>query len=287
MYKLLKASFFRLKKNKVFWGVVIITIILAISFLVNSMKNEFKYKIDSILFNNIQIIGLFIAVFTSLFIGTEYAYGTIRNKIIAGHTRRSIYLTNWLVSVVAGILIEFIYLAVVAIIGIPLIGGIEIAVSDLLPILLEIIMVIIVFCSIFTAITLICSDMTLSTTICMLLFIMMFIVAGGLSTVITTKETIDTTYHDEDGTLYILESRPNPNYPNKMTRNICNFFYHVLPTGQMMEISGQINDLSGKTVDTNQNSKTSSVTTVMTYALGVILVVNGIGVFIFYKKELK
>lgn len=287
MYKLLKASFFRLKKNKVFWGIVIITIILAISFLVNSMKNEFKYKIDSILFNNIQIIGLFIAVFTSLFIGTEYAYGTIRNKIIAGHTRRSIYLTNWLVSVVAGILIEFIYLAVVAIIGIPLIGGIEIAVSNLLPILLEIIMVIIVFCSIFTAITLICSDITLSTTICMLLFIMMFIVAGSLSTVITTKETINTTYHDEDGTLYILESRPNPNYPNEMTRNICNFFYHVLPTGQMMEISGQINDLSGKTVDTNQNSENSSVTTVMTYALGVILVVNGIGVFIFYKKELK
>ena len=284
MYKLLKASFFRLKKNKVFWGIVIITIILAISFLVNSMKNEFKYKIDSILFNNIQIIGLFIAVFTSLFIGTEYAYGTIRNKIIAGHTRRSIYLTNWLVSVVAGILIEFIYLAVVAIIGIPLIGGIEIAVSDLIPILLEIIMVIIVFCSIFTAITLICSDITLSTTICMLLFIMMFIVAGSLSTVITSKETIDTTYHDENGTLYILESKPNPNYPNEMTRIICNFFYHVLPTGQMMEISGQINDLSGKTVDTNQNSENSSVTTVVTYALGVILVVNGIGIFIFNKK---
>ena len=52
------------------------------------------YDMDKMMLNYINIIGLFMAMFTSLFIGTEYDYGTIRNKIIVGHSRTSIYFSN-------------------------------------------------------------------------------------------------------------------------------------------------------------------------------------------------
>ncbi len=82
MNKLLKANFFRLKKDIIFWLFLFITlgticftlfryyIIIDNAILVNSI-NEF-----------IKIIGLFIAIFVSIFIGKEYSNGIIRNKVI-------------------------------------------------------------------------------------------------------------------------------------------------------------------------------------------------------------
>ena len=75
MYKLLKANFFRLVKNKIFWGIVIITILIASFILFNTILNqqgETKAGIDNILVMYIHFIGIFIAIFTSLFVGTEY-----------------------------------------------------------------------------------------------------------------------------------------------------------------------------------------------------------------------
>lgn len=195
MYKLLNANFFRLKKSKVFWGVIIITVILACIFLINSISN-IEY-IDNLLFSNINIIGLFIATFTSLFIGKEYAYGTIRNKIIVGHSRISIYLSNLIISILVSIFIEFIYILIIAVIGIPIVGGLEMSLSQAIYNLLEILLVIVGYCSIFNAITVLCADMTIATTVCMVLFIAMIIICGSLSYIVNIPENITGTFYDE------------------------------------------------------------------------------------------
>ena len=47
----------------------------------------------------------FAAVFSSLFLGTEYSNGTLRNKLMIGSGRTSIYLSNLICTVSGGLLI--------------------------------------------------------------------------------------------------------------------------------------------------------------------------------------
>ena len=107
----------------------------------------------------------------------KYSDGVIRNKIIAGHKRLNIYLTNFIISVVVGIIVEMIYLLIVASVGIPMFGGIQIPISEFLFVLLDSFMVIVFYAAIFTCISLICSNITTSTVLCLLLTLAMMVIA--------------------------------------------------------------------------------------------------------------
>ncbi len=82
MYKLLKANFFRLKKEIIFWMFIILTIGMAI-FTIYRFSNQWSpVAIDKLLNEYINYIGLFIAIFVTIFVGKEHSEGIIRNKII-------------------------------------------------------------------------------------------------------------------------------------------------------------------------------------------------------------
>lgn len=85
MSNLLNANFFKLKKEFSFWMLIMITIVIAIFTILRFNDNNGIFeivKIDRILNEYIVYIGLFIAIFVSIFVGKEYANGIIRNKII-------------------------------------------------------------------------------------------------------------------------------------------------------------------------------------------------------------
>lgn len=73
--------------------------------------------LDGCLFEGLPLMGLVSAIFTSLFIGSEYSDGTIRNKLVVGHSRMRIYLANLIVCSIASILISLAYTAGVFVIG--------------------------------------------------------------------------------------------------------------------------------------------------------------------------
>ena len=81
MIKLLKAGFFRLKKDSIFWLFVFLTIGIAGFTLFRYTSNE-EVQLDKIVNEFIMYIGLFIAIFVSIFVGKEHSEGIIRNKII-------------------------------------------------------------------------------------------------------------------------------------------------------------------------------------------------------------
>ena len=85
MSNLLNANFFKLKKEFSFWMLIMITIVIAIFTILRFNDNNGIFeivKIDRILNEYIVYIGLFIAIFVSIFVGKEYSNGIIRNKII-------------------------------------------------------------------------------------------------------------------------------------------------------------------------------------------------------------
>ena len=79
MYKLLKAGFFRLKKDIIFWLFIFITVVIAVFTL---FTHEKDIVLDTIIDNFIMYTGLIIGIFVSIFVGKEYSEGIIRNKII-------------------------------------------------------------------------------------------------------------------------------------------------------------------------------------------------------------
>ena len=83
MIKLLKAGFFRLKKETIFWLFVITSVISSIFFL-NLWNSQYDIvvELDKIINEYAIFIGFFIAIFVSVFVGKEHMHGIIRNKII-------------------------------------------------------------------------------------------------------------------------------------------------------------------------------------------------------------
>lgn len=76
MFKLLKAGLFRLRKSKVFWAILVLSVIAAgasIYFGINAEKHYFDAEegVDTTLIRNIIFISFFITVFISLFTGVE------------------------------------------------------------------------------------------------------------------------------------------------------------------------------------------------------------------------
>lgn len=281
MLKLLHANFYRLRKNKVFIGIIIITIIASFVILFNTYQgnitnekyNMQKMQIDRTYTIYINVISFLIAVFVSIFVGSDYDNGTIRNKIIVGHSRKNIYLSNLIVSIIVGLVLEIIYLTIISIIGIPLIGKIQMNIFDFLYIILDMILLIMVFSSIFNFISMICSNVTLSTVGSLLLILIMYVFCMSISGIAYSTKELKIQDFDENGNL-VTKYLEDENYPGDFKKNLCKTIINILPTGQAMELS-EVN------IDINE------IKIYPLYSLGVILIINILGIYMFNKKELK
>ncbi len=81
MYKLLKAGFFRLRKEIIFWLFIFMTIGITGYTLYRYSTNSGAI-LDAFVNEFVMYIGLFIAIFVSIYVGKEHSEGIIRNKII-------------------------------------------------------------------------------------------------------------------------------------------------------------------------------------------------------------
>ena len=286
MYKLLKANFFRLVKNKIFWGIVIITILIANFILFNTILNqqgETKEGIDKILVMYIHFIGIFIAMFTSLFVGTEYSDGALRNKIVIGHSRKNIYFANLITSIAVGICIEFIYMLVIMIVGIPTFGTLQMTTEKFLFIVLDIIFIIMAYASIFTCITLLCSDITVSTVTCIILVLVMLVVSMALSSTANATKYYENYSQNENGEIEVYQE-PNPDYPGDFKKNVAKTILYCIPTGQASQIASQVNKHPFQMVDYMSDNE---LKTAFLYSLGMIICITGLGIYCFKRKDLK
>ena len=71
MIRLLKAGLFRLKKEVLFWLFIFLTIGIAGYGLIKCSSVE-SVSFDNVVNEFIMYIGLFIAIFVSIFVGKEY-----------------------------------------------------------------------------------------------------------------------------------------------------------------------------------------------------------------------
>ncbi|MCI6559962.1 MAG: ABC transporter permease [Ruminococcus sp.] len=116
MNKLLNAGFHRLIKYKPYWLECIAAIAYGLYLMV---FNDYGYEVktDAIMYDAVPFIGIVSGIVISQFIGEEYSCGTMRNQIACGHTRREIYLSQIILSLISTVNVLNIYIITVLISG--------------------------------------------------------------------------------------------------------------------------------------------------------------------------
>lgn len=276
MRKLLSANFSRLWKDKFFWLCMGAMLIYSVVYMMNGCRqaaadlSEYNYSIDKYYFHFAVVIGAFCALFSSMFLGTEYSDGTIRNKIIVGHTRTSIYIANLITSFTATLLLMLVWL-IGALAAIPTLGVWEMGVPNLFAYLLIAVMFEAALAAIFTFVCMQTANKATTVVISILLFLGLIVFASMINNGLSQPEMTSGVQISANG-IDMSEPTPNPNYISGIQRTIYEFIVDFLPTGQGLQMS-QLK------IDHAVRMLVSSVVITVLTTLG--------GLFVFKRKDLK
>lgn len=135
MRKLFRAGFYRTENKKLILKELVIAVLLSAFIILNgyfqtNLTNAYIYKLVARFFGYAPLMGPFIAVFAAHLWGTDYEYGTLRNKLICGHTREEVYFSNLLLTICAGLSTALIWLIMNGTLGIPLLGTVSLKLSS-------------------------------------------------------------------------------------------------------------------------------------------------------------
>lgn len=274
MIKLLNAGFTRLRKSKLFWLLTIFSIGLALLMIYSGYSDMKKYgeitNIEQLMLNYSTMIGIVIAIFTSLFLGVEYSDGAIRNKISVGYKRENIYLSNLIITIITSLFSYILFIIVVCIGGLPLFGKITISMSTLLMLIGCIFVSIMAYSSIFTFIAMMISNKTITAIVTIMLAFGMMFYSLMIFDMLSQPEYIDALIV-KDGVQEIINTKNN-HYLEGEKRKVLQLSIDIIPTGQMFQIAGR----------TAPNLKVFPV-----YSLGIVVIFTGVGLALFKRKELK
>ena len=231
---------------------------------------------DSLLTITAPIVFFAVAVFVSLFVGSEYSEGTMRNKIIVGHSRVSVYLSLTLTAVVGGWILAAVWSAVYLVPSVILMES-ESSLIMYGMLYLTMFLLLAAVSAIFTFASILIGNRAVAAVVCLLLAIALmllgFIIRSWLDEPETYSPGMIVEIADESGTMQMGEPKPNPNYmpEGSPARKICEFLNDFMPGGQSIQIMGSLNEMAGFCV----------------YDLAWIFAVSTFGILIFRRKDLK
>lgn len=279
MNKLLSADLKRLWKNKVLWTGAVIMLLWAACMLAaawySAGRYDAFYTLDDFFFQCEPAIGGFCAVIISLFLGTDYSDGTIRNKLMAGHSRKAVYLSNMLVSTVAGIVMNGVWFFTVLIIGVPLFGWFHASINVVLLHLLLTLAMVAALSSVFALVGMLNHRKAGAAVTSMLAFVIIMLFATFCYSRLCEPQMRGgyTMITDADGepVMQEVEPEPNPYYIDGVVRTVFETIVDALPVGQGILLS---------------NWEVARPWQMLLYSLLIVAGTTGVGIFCFQKKDI-
>jgi ABC-type transport system involved in multi-copper enzyme maturation permease subunit len=275
MRKLVSANFSRMWKNKFFWlctvailGFVVFMVLMGAN--VDKMQNLGR-NLDYYYFNSLPYFGPLLSVFISMFLGTEYSDGTIRNKLIVGHTRTEIYFAN-LLTCFGGCLIFFAVWAVGGLVGIPYFGLWSVGIDGYFQLLIIELLTVWTLTAVFVSIAQFITNRYANV---ITVFVATFILMLGsyFYNALCEPETyMNGMTINSDGTVEFGDVIANPAYIGGALRTVYQVILNILPTGQQIWIADE--------------TVTHPIFMCMC-SLMIIVVFTGIGLLLFHKKDIK
>lgn len=277
MSKLLNANFMRLKKSKSFWDAAIFMTGLALLMIYSNykaMSEGYEVTLEGTLFAFTTFMGMVIACFVSLFTGTEYSDGTIRNKIIIGHSRVEVYMANLITSMIGSVILALIYLLVYVGGSLPITGWFAGEMKIILGSLGCALLLCAVFSAIFTFIAMLNQNKAVVAVISLIVSLVILFAGSYLKNILAEPEYYEgVVYMTEEGVMESNKKIKNSRYIEPgLQRDIYEFLDEFLPGGQQLQLS---------------QSEVAEPFKYMGYSSIITLAVTGCGVIAFRRKDLK
>lgn len=284
MSRLLVSTFFRMLKKMVFWILMICMFVYGVYSSFNAGADVTgSFALDGSFFEFLPLMGLISAIFTSLFIGSEYSDGTIRNKLVVGHSRRGIYLANLIVCSIASVLISLAYMSAVFVIGSTRGGSLITEVGVITSYFICSILVSVAFASLMTMFAMLNTNKAGNVVISMILALLLLVSSSFVYQRLSEPEMYDNYLSvNESGIPTQVEQAPNPLYIDGTPRAVLEVVNDLLPSGQAIQLADAF-DTDGLIDKDGGNEFYQWVG----YSTLVIVLTSGIGIVLFKKKEIR
>ena len=242
MTKLLSANFTRLKKDTVFWLVMLCMAAGAVFFSYMNYQTSLRYDSDTryveeVLFNLLPMIAFVCAGFISLYLGTEFDDNTIRNKLVVGHTRTEVFCANYLTCMAASIALLLVILIFSGVTGYLLFKEFMMAWTELAYLCLCCILVTMVFSAISVTFAMNIHKKAICIVVAAVFMLVILYLASYMESVLSEPEMVyDGVTITMDGVQFgdLIE---NPAYVGDTTRKVLEWIYDMLPTGQAIQLN--------------------------------------------------
>lgn len=264
MNRLLIANFARIKKNKPFWVLCGVMALTAIVMVVNAVSNR-DTQIDGAMCAFAIPVEIAAAIFISIFFGTEYGDGTIRNKLIIGHDRRQIYFANLITAAICLLAFAAAYMLPVVIFGFPLVALPTVQAVRMIAVG---ILTLFAFCSIYVMVSMIYPNKAGATVVNLVVAFLMLFAALIIFARLATPEFYPVHGLEPGEAEYVR----NPSYISGAKRTVLQALLDLLPAGQAIQL------LTGTE---------SPLWALPLYSAGVCAVCTAVGAVVFYKKDIK
>ena len=260
MRKLLAADFYLLRRSAAFWlalcfmaASTTVLVIATYNMLTEYGYDPGQYTIEATMFCMLPGIGIINAIWLHLLIGSDYDQGTIRNKLICGHTRRAIFFSHWLVACTGALVILLVSLGLGFCLSWYFFRSFMLSTTDLALAALSCMLLTIAYATINVALAMNISRKS-SSVVCGM------IVMLGLSTFASFLEV-------ELSSILVSGWTPVT-----LKDHLILFLYDLLPSGQCSQINAMMFD---------------HLTRWPLYSLILIVIVTAIGVLLFRRKDIK
>lgn len=235
-------------------------------------KEDYFY--ENLALGQTVAVSIIAAIFIGLFIGTEYSSGTMRNKLVIGHSRVAIYFANLAVCVAAAVMIHVTYVVTTLLSGLAMFGGIFADAGELIVLFAVSLIVVTAFAAILLPLSsLIPSKSAGVTTVIMTSFVLMML-AMVIHSALDEPEIYEAyTIIDASGEEISEPEMKNPFYVSVVQRKIYEALYDILPTCQAARI--QLDDMP------------ANPAVVPLWSSAVIILTTAAGTVFFKRKDLK
>lgn len=286
MSKLLRSNFARLWKSRIFWLGMLFSAGLSIFFIlmryidieqhqeIYANLDESYKNADKLIFMCGIIIIFAAAVFIGIFVGTEYSDGTLRNKLIIGHSRSSIYISNLIVCTTAGIIMHLTYIITTILLGNLLLEDSTLTFKKILLLTLMGTAAMIAASSLLVMISMLIHSKSAGAVAILIATMVMFFASMIIFQRLSTPEYNDAySYIDEDtGKPVVVEKEKNTNYLTGTKRKVYEFLNDFIPTSQLYK---------------SALLDSSKLDITLIYDGIIILITTTAGIAVFRRKNLK
>ena len=240
MRRLLRADIHSLFWDKVFIALAVFSFILGLTLPVLGLVNEIRYneykEFEDYFFFFLPVFSLLISSYVSIFVGKSFDWGTVKNKITVGHSRRDIYLSFLIVSMVGTLVFIALFLIPYSVFGSLVYEDMSISFKALVLVLISAVLVLLSVTAISVALMETIGSRVISMIVSLFVVFALLLIGNYAEELLNEPEMISNSMIMVDGAFQFADSYPNPRFLAESKRWIYEALRDATLGGQMSQI---------------------------------------------------